>query len=130
MFHVVLDGSKYIAFREERARPAAQEYCSHKYQNGTLGSFKNQSDWEELTKLIQAAPWNYYWTGLKKENENYVCSGGRCTEFAKNKIVLKPTWRRECFFSIFKWPKNQLKMGCKSFSSTLYFICKVNKGIV
>lgn len=127
MFHLVLDESKYIAVWEERTIADAQEYCLHKYQSGTLDSFTDLSDRQELTELLQAerrVQGYYYWTGLK--SESCRChSDGRCTtnvaggEGESRSI----TSCNECFFAI----KGKTKK-CWHCSQSLYFICKVNKG--
>ena len=122
MFYLVLDGSKYIAVREKRTLTGAREYCSHKYQNGVLGSFKDSSDCKELTELMQAEPWNqYYWTGTG----SFVCRDRpSLNSKKKNSVQLTlpaPNVCPEC--PALTWANNQLERQCKSF-----FICKVNKG--
>jgi hypothetical protein len=131
MFHLVLDGSKYIAVMEKRTIAGAQEYCSHKYQSGTMDSFTDLSDRQELTELLHAerrVQGRYYWTGLKKERESghCTCSNEQCTKVAEevSSSICSP---KQCFVAI-KWGTSGLNLKCWNCSSSLYFICKVNKG--
>jgi hypothetical protein len=49
-FKTLVDGSKYIYIRTKSLnRDDAQEYCSEKYENGTLCSFKTNDEWEDLS---------------------------------------------------------------------------------
>ncbi|CAB4027936.1 Hypothetical predicted protein, partial [Paramuricea clavata] len=122
-------GSKYIAVREKRTIADAQKYCLHKYQSGTLDSFTDLSDKQELTELLQAerrVQVYYYWTGLKRKRESgsCPCSNEQCTKVAKgkegpNSIFLS----NECFVAM-----NSASIKCWPCSESLYFICKVNKG--
>ncbi|CAB4018601.1 Hypothetical predicted protein, partial [Paramuricea clavata] len=82
----LLDVSKYIFIRKRLNRGGAQEYCSEKYENGTLCSFQNEDDWTHLTKLIEREPnqANYYWTGLKG-TLNFEFSDGTSTDYAEEK---------------------------------------------
>ena len=52
LLELVLDGPKYVAIRKSLYRNKAQEYCSERYENGALCSFRNNADFGALTELI------------------------------------------------------------------------------
>jgi hypothetical protein len=89
-FETLLDDSKYIYIRKSLNRDDAQEYCSEKYENGALCSFKtDRSAWEDLidTTRSRERKDDSYWTGLKRTKKNgtwyFEFSDGTCTDFAK-----------------------------------------------
>jgi hypothetical protein len=126
MFHLVLDGSTYIAVRENRTLAGAQKYCSRKYQSGTLGSFTDPSDRHELAKLLQAerrARGHYYWTGLERGSGSCTCINGPCAEEECSSIGSSNN-----FFCTINCVNGGSIQQCRSCSRRLYFICKVNKG--
>jgi hypothetical protein len=120
MFHLVLDGSKYIAVREKLTIADAQKYCSHKYQNGTLGSFADPSDRPELVNLLQAERRG---RGLERGSGSCTCINGPCAEEECSSIG--SCNKCLCTINCANGGSIQQCMGC---SRRLYFICKVNKG--
>jgi hypothetical protein len=131
-FETLLDGSKYIYIRKSLNRDDAQEYCSEKYENGTLCSFKTYREWEDLadTTRVRERKNDNYWTGLKRTKQNGTWydefSDGTCTDFAENEAKGSQALCQDdpyrCFYmqgGIFR---------CSSCTESKYFICQVNKG--
>ena len=133
-FETLLDDSKYIYIRKSLNRDGAQEYCSEKYENGTLCSFKTNREWEDLTDTtrVRERKNDNYWTGLKRTKQNgtwyYEFSDGTCTDFAKtqackrSQVTLCQDEQCRCFYM------HDKNFRCSSCTENKYFICKVNKG--
>jgi hypothetical protein len=134
-FETLLDGSKYIYIRKSLNREKAQEYCSEKYENGTLCGLKDKVDWDNdftdstrCNKQEPKAKQKKYWTGLMRatEKNGNFCYDGTCTDFAENEACeASCQWQDDqchCFYM------QGGKFCISSCTESNYFICQVNKG--
>jgi hypothetical protein len=110
----------------------AQAYCSNNFTkfsaNGTLSSFQNQSDWNNIRGLIKTLEYTgtaQYWTGLKfnKETNSYNFSDGTNATFATGLGIIgaHSQTQGKCVVAT----KSPLKLVHLSCSQGAYFICKI-----
>ena len=126
-------GPKYIAVRKELSRDTAQKYCSKKYEDGSLSSFKDVCDWNNLINLIKKEPSHSYWTGLKTNQSYSEFSDGTSAEYVKTKFTEQNSFSNKngCYL-LTRSRELRLEETC---SRKMYFICQVNqdyamKGII